>query len=219
MRSVLASVLASVLVLAACGGSPAPPAARAPAAPAASAQPPAGGETPAEASTGAKARGPWGASVPDAEDEARAAAWLKGLQDGNATPVEVILIGPGLWSLLGKDPKLAALGIPVTARVTINGKQMMLDGRAIRNDEVASAYAHPFFVEMGRIFGGGAIAAATEKERALYYEEIAWEIAGQPMTVARSGDEHLLLHFSDDTIAIELLEAWLMLTRAPETQP
>jgi hypothetical protein len=210
------SVLALFTLLAACGGSSEPRGAREPA-PAASATAPASEE--ASASGNAKAAGPWGASVASADDDERATTWLKGLEAGNATPPKLIVVGPGLWFLFSQDPDLAKLGIPVTVIAKINGKEQQVRGRAIRNDEVATALAHPLFVEMGKYFGAGAVAAASEEERQIYYEEIPWEIAGQAISVARVGDERLLLHFRDDTLSIELLEAWLLLTRPPPTQP
>ncbi|MBL8625736.1 MAG: hypothetical protein JNK64_30770 [Myxococcales bacterium] len=188
-------LLAAIAIMAGCGGgAPAtapttPPPATAPA-PAASAAGPADGTT-AEA-----AAGPWGASVPAPETEARVAAMLGRLRDGALAPGDlgtVVAFGAGLWSTWQLGGMGSDAGIPVMARVAVGDHAVIAHGRAVRGAALAPFMASAAMRGTARYFADGEVGPASAAERQLYYAGIAWEIAGEPLTVVRKPGETLVV--------------------------
>jgi|JI10StandDraft_1071094.scaffolds.fasta_scaffold08458_3 hypothetical protein len=199
--------LASIAVMAGCGGgatataptTPSP--ASAPAADAArpaadAARPAADAARPAAGATAVPAAGPWGASVPAPETEARVAAMLGRLRDGALAPGDlggVVVFGAGLWSTWQLAGVASDAGIPIMARVAVGGHRVIAHGRAVRAEALAPFMANAAVRGTARYFADGEVGPATAAERQLYYAGIAWEIAGEPLTVVRKPDETLVV--------------------------
>jgi len=197
MSRVLAIAIATVI--AACGGASKPR-------PTSSKPPPP-----------AAAAGPWGGPVSAPEVEARVKAWLAGVAGGHAEAPGVLSIGPGLWEILSQDAALAELGIPMSSLVTVGGEQRVLAGRAIRAEQVPVALATRALTATAEYFAEAELGPATEYERRLYYTGIAWEIAGQPITVARREGARLVVIVDDGTVMLEELGIWERMFGGPKT--
>lgn len=165
-----------------------PPPATAPA-PAASAARP-------DSATVEAAPGPWGASVPAPETEARVAAILGRLRDGALAPGDlgtVVTFGAGLWSTWQLAGMGSDAGIPIMSRVAVGGHAVIAHGRAVRAAALAPFMASSAVRGTARYFADGEVGPASAAERQLYYAGIAWEIAGEPLTVVRKPDETLVV--------------------------
>jgi len=154
---------------------------------------------------------PWGAPVADAAAEAEAKAWLAGLRTGETKPPGALTIGAGLWSLMGSDEKLAALGIPATFRVAIGDKVYMPPGRAIPEKDGAAALATEAFHTLAEYFAEAEVGPATEDERRLLYVVIPFEIAGKPVTIARRGGDRLVVLIEEGSVWLDLLDPYRQL--------
>lgn len=142
------------------------------------------------------APGPWGASVPAPETEARVGAMLIRLRDGTVAPGDlgtVVAFGAGLWSTWQLGGMASDAGIPVMARVAVGDHRVIAHGRAVRAEALAPFMASAAVRGTARYFADGEVGPATAAERQLYYAGIAWEIAGEPLTVVRKPDETLVV--------------------------
>lgn len=151
---------------------------------------------PADAATDEAAAGPWGASVPAPETEARVGAILIRLRDGVIAPGDlgtVVAFGAGLWSTWQLAGMASDAGIPVIGRVAVGGHRVIAHGRAVRAEALAPFMANAAVRGTARYFADGEVGPATAAERQLYYAGIAWEIAGEPLTVVRKPDETLVV--------------------------
>ncbi len=166
--------------------------------------------------------GPWGATVPAPETEARVAELLVRMRAGalDASDLDkAVVFGPGLWSTW----KLAGLnsdeGIPYMARVPIGDRSVVAHGRAVRFDALPPFMKSDVVTSMAHHFANGEVAPATEAERRLYFTGIAWRIAGEPITVVRKQDETLVVILDGEgrLFILEILSPWYQLLTGGES--
>ena len=191
------------------------------------------GAKPATAPTGATASkpstadkdaaGPWGPSVPSPETEARVATLLVRMRDAKLEAGDLgtaVVFGPGLWSAWQLAGLNSSEGIPSIGRVRMGDRVVMAHGRAVRFDALAPFMASKPVQATATFFADGEIGPASAGERQLYYMGIAWEIAGKPLTVARKGNEVLVVVLDDEDklFQLELLGPWYRLATGAESE-
>lgn len=138
--------------------------------------------------------------MPSPDTEARVAAQLGRMRDGKleAGDLDVaVVFGAGLWSTWQLAGLNSSEGVPMVARVKTGDRLVLGHGRAIRFAALAPFMASAVARELGARFSGGEIGPATAAERQVFYYGISWEIAGQPITVARKDGEVLIVLHDD----------------------
>lgn len=178
---------------------------------------------PAVDSEGAGASGPWGPAVPAPAVEAQVRAMLHRLGDGAPAPSDlgaVLMLGPGLWSSWQLAGLNSAAGIPVMGRVPVGDRVVVAHGRAVRGAAVAPFVASDVVRATARYFADGEVGPASGDERGLYHAGIAWDIAGEPVTVVRKADETLVVILDDEgrLFELETLGPWHRLMTGTDSE-
>jgi hypothetical protein len=140
---------------------------------------------------------PWGEPVSSLDTEKRVVSLLDSLSKGKVEGT--VVLSPGLWGRVKSDAKLADLGIPLWARTTINGKQLVLEGRGFSPPHGLDAAAkRESFRGVGTWVPNGKTRSANDAERETFYSVISFEIKGEPVTIVSDGKQRLLVFIMED---------------------
>jgi hypothetical protein len=149
----------------------------------------------------AAADDPWGREYSTPETNAKVKSAIDALASGDNGWKHVfgekLIVGPALWTRLAKaDPGLARFGTTSLAEVAAG---QTMEARTYKGDEVRKFLSSDSVKQLGKVFQGGKIRAATSDERHVFYNTIPYEIAGEPRAIADVNGDVLLVDFARDT--------------------
>jgi hypothetical protein len=172
------------------------------AAPPPASSPPA--QAPASAPVPTAGDRPWGASIANETTEAAVKRSLTLIGAGQSRPswlAPAMTVGPALWGiLLQLDPPIASAG---TAAVNTlphkKGVTQKMEMRTFTDDrQLIALLRSPGFSKIGRAFSQAKLRAATDAEREMFYDFVAFEIAGKPVTISERDADRLVVYLDDN---------------------
>lgn len=153
---------------------------------------------------------PWGASVPNTEQEAKALELAKSIGSGSAKVAvlsEILVVGPGMYRvLLDLDKRqgrndIASIGTPSTTIVPVGDKVTKMEMRSYLNLIDREALLKTLsFRGLNQVMGGGSSRPATDVEREFWYALIPIEIKGKPVTIIEFQGHIVVVYIENGTI-------------------
>jgi len=124
------------------------------------------------------------------------AAAIAAIVDGDTMApylADLLVIGPGFAHAMAGDQTKFPYGKAMLLTGNFGGRQVFFLSRGVMVDEAVTLFKSPEVRVFLRGFKDQKAEPATRHDRELYYSLIAWEIAGEPVTIIRDGSRRLLL--------------------------